>query len=244
MTVEVTKMDDLNFRRTIYAEPNCDSEEVKSAAAEDPSKQEFWDEIRQLDSAITQASKVAVPEDLAHRLILRQSIESHKANKKRGRVHLALAASVIFTFGLSFGIWQQQSTQYIGEHALAHIYEEGNGYAMKASADISIEKVNTQLASLGAQFTQSLGKILYANFCNFDNVRSYHMVMEDTDGSKYVVFVVPHSDKLKLEEEFSDDKMTGQTFNTSHASVVVVGDKGKSVEEVKYKLKQNMLFSA
>lgn len=237
-------MDDLQFRRTIYADPNSADEDVKNAAREDANKHEFWNELKQLDVAIKHAAKVDVPEDLASKLILRQSLESHTTNKRKRRLHLAIAASVVFTFGVSFTLWQQQNVVYLSEHALAHVYEEGGGYALKASGNIEIGKVNAQLASLGAEFKQSIGRILYANFCNFDGVRSYHMVMQDTNGEKVTVFVVPHTDRLTLEDSFGDGKMSGQMFNTNHASIVVVGEKETALEEVKFKLMQNMLFSA
>ena len=237
-------MDDLEFRRTIYADPNSADENVKNAANSDAKKQEFWNELKQLDGAIKQAAKVSVPEDLASKLILRQSLESHNGNKRKRKIHLAIAASVVFTFGLSFTLWQQQNVVYLGEHALAHVYEEGGGYALKASGNIEIGKVNTQLASLGAEFKQSIGRILYANFCNFDGIRSYHMVMEDTSGAKVTVFVVPHTDRLTLEDTFGDGQMQGEMFDANHASVVVVGEKEAALKEIKFKLKQNMLFSA
>jgi hypothetical protein len=237
-------MDDLQFRRTIYADPNCADEEVIRAANTDPSKQDFWNEIKQLDSAIAQASQVSVPDGLAYRLILKQSLESHKTDKRRSKVYLALAASVAFAFGLSFTIWQQQNLVYLGEHALAHAQEEGNGYALTVDGDVALDSVNVQLASLGAELKQSLGRIYFANFCTFENVRSLHLVMEDSHGEKVTVFVVPHSDGFKIEENFADDRMAGQMFNASRASVIVVGNKGEALSEMKYKLKQNMLFSA
>ncbi|GAA0853602.1 DUF3379 domain-containing protein [Aliiglaciecola litoralis] len=237
-------MDDLQFRRTIYADPHCADDEVKLAASDDPKKQQFWNEIKQLDAKISQASKVSVPDDLAHKLILRQSLESQKSQTRHSKIYLAIAASVIFTFGLSFSIWQQQNVTYLGEYALAHVQHEGDGYALKANGDISLETVNAQLASLGAEFKQSLGRIYYANFCNFGNIRSYHLVMEDINGERVTVFVVPHSGDYKVEENFANERMSGQMFDVNRASVIIVGDKANALGEMKYRLKQNMLFSA
>ena len=45
-------MDDLEFRRTIYADPNCNDERVKEAAAKDPAKQEFWAEQKDRKSVV------------------------------------------------------------------------------------------------------------------------------------------------------------------------------------------------
>ena len=166
-------MDDLQFRRTIYADPHCTDEDVRQAAAEDPAKQEFWNELKQLESSIQQVSKVDVPEGLAERLILRQTMQRHNKQKQRTRVHLALAASVAFVFGVSFTLWQQQSGIDLGKHALAHVYHEADGFALKVDGDVGLTQVNAKLAKMGAQISENIGRIYFANFCNFDGVRSF-----------------------------------------------------------------------
>ena len=67
-------MDDLEFRRKLYADPNCTDEDVLAAIASDPQKLAFYSELKQLDKNMHQASKVKVPDDLVHKLILRQTM--------------------------------------------------------------------------------------------------------------------------------------------------------------------------
>lgn len=237
-------MDDLQFRRTIYADPNCTDEAVKKAAAADSAKQEFWDELRLLETKVQRATKVEVPDNLANKLILRQTLESHKVQKRQTRWHMALAASVAFVFGISFTLWQQTALIDLGDHALAHVYHESDGaYALKVNGNVSRDSVNAQLASIGGQFTQDVGRIYFASFCDFDKVRSFHMVIEGENG-KVTVFVVPHSEQYKSVDSFTDDRMSGQVIEARNASIIMVGDKDKSYEQLKSKIKQNMLFSA
>lgn len=236
-------MDDLQFRRTIYADPNCTDDEIIVAAKRDPAKREFWEQLKKLDGKIYQASRVDVPEDLAHRLILRQSLSSHSKSQKRGRIHLALAASIALAFGVSYTLWQQSDVIDLGQHALAHVQQEGNGYALHENGDIDLSKVNAQLASLGATLEQKPGRIYYANFCYFDNIRSYHLVFEGENG-KVTVFVIPDTDRLHGVDSFADQQLFGEVIKTNRTSVVLVADKGKSFDEFKNRLRQNMLFSA
>ena len=42
-------MDELEFRRILYADPNCTDKEVLAAIASDPKKQEFYKELKQLE---------------------------------------------------------------------------------------------------------------------------------------------------------------------------------------------------
>ena len=89
-------MDDLEFRRTVMAEPNSKDpkiqQKVQQAANSDSSKQAFLDEMRQFDDNLSAALKVDVPENLSERLILRQTLESHNHNRRRTYSYIAIAA--------------------------------------------------------------------------------------------------------------------------------------------------------
>lgn len=236
-------MDDLEFRRAIYADPQCSDESVLEAARQDPAKQVFWNELKALDSKISQASKVELPDGLAQKLLLKQAVQQQHIQRKRTKVHLALAASIAFAFGISVTMLQQQSPLDLGEHALAHIYNEGDGYALQVDGDVGLSQVNAKLVSLGAQFSDKIGRIYYANFCNFDGLRSFHMVMEGEQG-KITVFVVPNDENHKSVEQFSDGKMYGETIETQKARFIIVGEQGEGLEGFKSKLKDTVTFSA
>lgn len=236
-------MDDLQFRRAIYADPDCSDKSVLDAAAQDPAKREFWDELKKLDSDIAKASKVDIPAGLAQKLILKQTVEQHKVERKRTRVHLALAASIAFAFGIGITTLQEHKVVNLGEHALAHVYHEGDGYALKSDGDLGLSQVNAKLASMGTQFTDKVGRIYYANFCNFEGLRSLHMVMQGEQG-KVSVFVLPFDENHKSVEHFSDGKMYGETVETRQTRFIIVGEEGKSFEDFKSKLQTSTTFSA
>lgn len=236
-------MDDLQFRRAIYADPNCKDEAVKQAAADDPAKQEFWNELKQLDLALVKASNVDVPEGLANKLILKQSMQRHVVDKRKTRVHLALAASIAFVFGVSFTVWQQQRVIDLSEHALAHVYHEYDGFALKSEGNVGLGKVNAQLASIGTQITDKISRVYFANFCTFEGVKSYHMVMQGENG-KVSVFVLPRNAKHSSVAEFSDGKMHGETLEFDNTRLIMVGEQGQSFDELKSKISERMQFSA
>lgn len=236
-------MDDLTFRRTIYADPNCQDKAVLEAAAADPAKQEFWNELKSLENRMQGASKVSVPDGMAHRLLLRQSIKQHATRKKRTRVHLALAASFAFVAGATFTLWQQTAEIDLGQHALAHVYHEADGFALKVNGDVSLTDVNEDLTELGAQLAQNVGRIYFATFCRFDKVKSYHMVFEGEHG-KVTVFLVPREERYRPIDRFSDDRLYGETLTLQNAHLIMVGEKGDAFDTLKSNLTQNLRFSA
>lgn len=236
------KMDDLEFRRILYTDPNCTDVEVLKAAANDPKKQEFLVELKQLDRKMCQASQVEVPSDLASKLILRQTMHTHRADKKRNRIQLAMAASIAFVMGISFTLWQQSNLINISEHAIAHVHAEGS-YALDANENVSLSQVNAKLASFGGELSEDIGEIYYANFCDFDNVRSLHMVMQ-LGGEKITVFVVPHNDEYNTDSKFADKQYKSETLKFSRANIVVVGQEGSDTKTIKHTLNQKFRFSA
>lgn len=240
--MRAAEMDELEFRRTIYADPNCNDQKVKQAAADDQKKQDFWNELKQLDSKMQQASKVSVPEDFAHKLILRQTIQSHAKSKIRTRIQFAMAASIAFVFGVSFTVWQLQDQIDLGEHAMAHVYHEGN-HALGAQENISLQQVNSKLARYGAQLNEPVGQIFYANFCDYDGVQSLHLVMQGAQ-EKVTIFIVPHKEGQKLNRQFNDDTMIGQSIDFRNASLVIVGENGSDVNTLSTELKKQIQFSA
>jgi hypothetical protein len=242
MTTGGVKMDELEFRRTLYADPNCTDEKVLAAIADDPKKQAFYKELKQLDKNMHQASQVTVPDDLAHKLILRQTMQFHKASKVRNRIHLALAASVAFVVGVSFTMWQQSHLLDLSKQAIAHVHYEG-AYALDAQENFSLQQVNAKLAQFGGEFTEELGHVYYANFCDFENVRSLHMVMQSENG-KVSVFVIPYDDTHNAKGSASGKGYQSQAIDVKRASIVVVGEEGANVQKMQEQLKRKIQFSA
>jgi hypothetical protein len=234
-------MDELEFRRILYADPNTTDEKVLAAIADDPKKQAFYRELKQLDKSMYQASQVKVPGDLVHKLILRQTMQSHKSSKVRNRIQLAMAASVAFVVGVGFTMWQQNNLLDLSKQAIAHVHYEG-GYALDAQENVSLQQVNAKLAKFGGEFSEDIGRVYYANFCDFENVRSLHMVVEGENG-KVSVFVVPHDRSHLAEGSSHDKKYNSQAIDLKRASIIVVGEKGANVSKMKEQLNKKIKFS-
>jgi hypothetical protein len=242
MTIGGLKMDELEFRRTLYADPNSTDERVLAAIADDPKKQAFCKELKQLDKSMHQASQVKVPDDLVHKLLLRQTMQTHKSSKVRNRIQLVMAASVAFVVGVSFTMWQQNNLLDLSKQAIAHVHYEG-GYALDAQENISLQQVNAKLAKFGGEFSEDIGRVYYANFCDFENVRSLHMVVEGEHG-KVTVFVVPHNDSYLSEGSSRDSRYNSQAIDLKRASIIVVGEEGANISEMQEQLNRKIQFSA
>ncbi|XLP08374.1 DUF3379 family protein [Alteromonas marina] len=234
-------MDELEFRRRIYADPETTDSDVVEAAKEDESKRNFWNEQKQLDKQLKQALKVDVPEDLASKLIWQQSTDEFNRYKRRSRWYLAMAASVAFTVGIALTMWYHQPLS-IGGQALAHMqYAEMEHAHSLLPVDLNI--VNAKLASFGGSFSEMLDGVEVANYCHLSTVRSLHLIV-DTPQGKMSIFVVPERGDVSVPSRFGDSQYHGESIKMQRANVMIVGDKNADLSEMKKAISERMQFSA
>jgi len=236
-------MDDLQFRRSIYANPKTNDKEVIAAKHADPKRMQFSKEVEQLDKKISSALNVNVPEDLCNKLLLRQAMESHQHQKRKNRVQIALAASVAFAIGLTVNTLQFSSAYAnIGDYALAHVYHENNAFDNNALASINLASLNNKMATFNGSFAQSIGKIIAADYCRFDGVKSLHLVYQG-ESSPVNIFVVPARENVRFSNTFGDYKFNGTSINAGNNHVIVVGDKSESLTKWQENISNNTHWS-
>ena len=234
-------MDELEFRRRIYADPETTDSDVVEAAKADDSKRHFWNEQKQLDKQLKQALKVDVPEDLASKLIWQQSADEFTHYKRRSRWYLAMAASVAFTLGIALTMWHHKPLS-IGGQALAHMQYADMEQA-HSLLPVDLNMVNAKLASFGASFNEMLDGVEVANYCHLSTVRSLHLIV-DTPQGKMSVFVVPERGDVTVPSEFADKQYRGESLKLQRANVMIVGDKDADLSEMKEAVAKRIQFSA
>ncbi|OJF67511.1 hypothetical protein BK026_01130 [Alteromonas sp. V450] len=234
-------MDELEFRRRIYADPDTTDSDVLEAAKSDEGKRSFWNEQKQLDKQLKQALKVDVPEDLASKLIWQQSTDEFNRYKRRSRWYLAMAASVAFTVGIGLTMWYHQPLS-IGGQALAHMQYAEMEHA-HSLLPVDLNMVNAKLASFGGSFNEMLDGIEVANYCHLSTVRSLHLIV-DTPQGKMSVFVVPQRGDISVPNEFEDQQFHGQSIKMQHANIMIVGNKDADLSDMKQAITERIQFSA
>jgi len=236
-------MDDLQFRKSIYADPNTTDADVISAKNSDPAKQKFAQDIELLDKKILSALNVAVPDDLAERLILRQSLASHQQQKRRSRVKLALAASVAFAMGLTFNFMQfSNAYSNIGDYAIAHVNHEAQYFSNTDDAKVTLASLNKKMASFNGSFDDVFGELMMADYCRFDGMKSLHLVFRGKE-NPVNVFIIPNSEHLSFSPAFNSEWLKGRAQNFNQSNVIVVGDKTESLKQWQERINKNIRWS-
>ena len=237
------RMDDLQFRRSIYADPSSTDQDVLAAKKADPAKQQFAEELVKLDQQIHRAMNIDVPDDLYNKLMLRQTLASHQQQKRKNRIQLAMAASVAFAVGLTVN-FVQSSNAYtdLGDYALAHVNHEAHLFSNNSNAQITLASLNKEMSPYHASFSQSLGKLISAGECNFGGIKVLHLVYKGKT-QPVTVFVVPPNDGLNFDANFSNGDLHGEAQQFKNANIVVVGDKDEPLQQWQQKIDKNITWS-
>ncbi|QDZ90473.1 DUF3379 domain-containing protein [Shewanella decolorationis] len=234
-------MDELKFRRQAYEDPHNQDPEFVVQMQESAENQAFVAELKRLDTKLINALKVDVPEDLADKLILRQQLQQHHKQRRQTGFLVAMAASIAFIVGISFSLLRLGPVD-LAEHALAHVYHEG--VALQVDQNVDFTQVNAQLASMNnlgnAKFTEQPGKVYYTSYCDFQGVKSLHLVLQAEKG-KVTLFIVPIEKRMVLDNTFADGKYQGMGFEAGDAYILLVGEDKTDLSFVKDEIKNTFI---
>jgi len=236
-------MDDLQIRRSILADPKNRDEALNSAIKAEPTKQKFAKEVEALDDNIIRAINVPVPDDLANKLILRQTLASHQQQKRKTRVRLAMAASVAFVMGLTINFMMFSSTyKNLGDYAIAHVNHEAAYFSNDDSPSVTLATLNEKMAVFNGSFDSTFGTLIFADYCRFDGSKSLHLVFQGKS-SPVNIFILPNDEDIKFVANFANDKLQGRSLNFNRSNIIVVGDKKEPIAQWQDRVNHNITWS-
>ena len=236
-------MDELEFRRRLLAQPQNKDKELLEYAQQNPERMSLVNELKSLDKELHQAMNVSVPENLADKIIFRQSMsDDTSANTqplKRSPNrpwYLALVASVALVF--TFALYQLNSPILsIGEHALAHVYHEID--SLEAQDRLDMATVNARLAELGGQFSALPGEVTFVRFCRFKGQKSLHLVFNSQFGPM-TVFIVPTNNQYLGNDYFSDLRFAGRISHFPKGDAILIAAAQAPIDEYQSRINQSL----
>lgn len=233
-------MDDLTFRRTLYADPHTQDPNAALAAKGDAQKQAFWKEMKAFDSDIKAALSIDVPENLAEKLLLKQTINIESNERAKRPWYWAMAATVALAAVLSFALITPNAGS-ISYDALAHATHAEREAGDFATMDMAT--VNAKLASYNGTMHDGIGEVLSANFCYLDEIKTLHLIVKGEKGL-LSLFVLPEEHNTRAESKFSNHEYSGLSFLLESTRLIVVGEDASEIESFSERAKKTLLFSA
>ena len=224
-------MDELSFRRTIYAEPNTTAPNIIQAAKDDPAKQAFWDEVKAMDAQLAQAMNIPIPENFADKLILRRGMDEFSQKRQKRPWYVAIAASVAMVVGISY------MALFAGNNGLAndvyaHINHEYMNKEIAMSQQlVSQNAINQKMATFNGVLSGEIGEVLSANYCYLVTIKSLQMFIKGKTGF-INLFVVEDNNSKELKEDFSADGLVGTSFLLQSAKIIIIGNDREQVSQL------------
>jgi hypothetical protein len=230
-------MDELTFRRTIYAEPNTTDPEIIQAAKDDPAKQAFWDEVKAMDAQIAQAMNIPVPENFADKLILRQGLDEFSQKRQKRPWYFAMAASLAMVAGISYMTLLAGNNGLVND-VYAHVSKDHITKELSMTQrNVTQDSINQKMASFNGVMSKDIGEVVSANYCYLDTIKSLHMIIKGEKGL-ISLFIVPDDESKGLQETFSNSEFVGTSFLLQSAKIIIVGDNSDDVSQLQ-KVAQN-----
>lgn len=259
-------MDEIEFRKRVYANPQSPEQELLDAARENPEYQKILDQTQELDIEVTKlVTSVTEPAGLKEKLLSLSSdsssdsdtspeaLMSREAANSSYFQYYAVAATFLLAIGVTFSLMFNSGsiTQDVAlsEEVLEHLYidsDEINAFSRgeaQSFAALNVANVSEVLAGAGTQlvsndFMNSM-PVRVAKPCEIiPAYKSAHLIMEGSQGA-VSVFVINNS-PVNVEYTFRDDRFSGLVVPMGEGNMILVGEENEDLDQYRELFSDNV----
>lgn len=235
-------MDDLEFRKRAFANPQDQDPEFLAASRETSERTRLVEQLQALDARVSAAAhSVPVPSTLVARLKALEEVAANDTIAPKGprtRRYIAVAASLVVAIGLILSpglITARPSAADLKFHdeVLGHVYREVGRYDTKRE-DASIVQINSVLVEAGGHLRDveriKQMHIKFANGCNIaSHSKGAHIVLDGEKGSVSVMVV--HNSPVTTTFDVNDSRFAGKIIPFGEGNLVIVGEKDEPLDK-------------
>lgn len=220
-------MNCLEFRRACLVDPLSREPAFRAHASQCPTCQHFLREQLEQEQQLRVALTVDLPDELAARVLLRQSFA------RRARVPLALAATVVL--GVAAGVIGYFLNRPLPLEAavMEHIRAEPDHLASPVPE--KTDKLATVLKTLGARIEGEPGEVRYAGVCDIGKRPGAHLVLRGERGP-VTVLLLPRQ-TLHQTVRIHDRGLEGVVLPIDGGSVAYIGMPGEPIDSLTQRLR-------
>lgn len=226
-------MNCLEFRRLLEIQPDCADAEFRRHKSECPRCAEAAARAARFSNALSDAVRVDVPENLASRILLKQSFSSASRRISR-RGLFAVAASLVAVIGLASGGAYFLNRQDPLAEEIFRVIRHAE-HAMSPKTPLDMQPVSRALAGAGLELTGRLERVTYAGQARVNGKLSGHLVVQG-ELAPCTIFFIP---EISVADRFSirDGNLRGLVVPIDGGVMAIVGAPDETlapvVEQVK-----------
>lgn len=221
-------MNCLEFRRLVDTDPDTKDDDFARHKAECESCAGFASRAARFSSALDAAAKIDAPENLASRILLKQSFSDSRALLSR-RNALALAAGITLVAGLALsGTYLLRPADPLAKEIFTRIRQASDSFESRTVLDN--QAVAEALAPVGLDLTGELEKVTYAGQSMLRGKRTGHIVIQG-EWAPCTVFLIP---EIKVASRYTirDDDLKGVVVPFDGGVMAIVGAPEESLAPV------------
>ena len=251
-------MDELEFRKRVYANPRDLDQEILELARANPDYQKIIDETLTLENSLgSLIDSTEIPPELKTKLLAipeeaGQQQQTHpqensnvspiRARKQNYFQYYAVAASLLLAvgivFSLSFNDTPSPADIVFGDELLAHLHhdiEEIDDISNGESYEIlDLAEVNTSMANAGTRLVSHDGTEVFevrsAKPCEIlPAYQSAHLVLQGSQGAVSVIVI--NNSPVDVEFSISDERFSGLVLPMGQGNMILVGERNEDLNQ-------------
>ena len=225
----------IEFRRLLLTDPALEDPEFAEHWRNCPDCGEAVERSARREWRLQQAVTVGVPENLASRILLKQSFDSQAQRTWwRTRRAYALAAGMLLMVGLiSLGLSPYLEQRRLNEELVALV--NGAPYALAAGKPVSGGEISAALAPVGLDLAGEIGNVTYAGRCMVRGKVLGHIVVQG-ETAPVTVFLI--GEQLVAERAtIRSNRYSGIVVRQGAGTIVIVGTTGESLEKIEARIR-------
>lgn len=254
-------MDEIEFRKRVYANPREIGQDILHAASNNPALQKILDEALLMEREVSAlVNNVPVPEGLAERLLalattanspVTQGREASKPSSTNFFQYYAMAASLLLALGIgaivTLGGGPSQTEVAFGSEVIQHLYHEVNRInSINDGSDLSIVAMPTVIEAMAQadsqfndeEFLRSM-PVHFARPCVvLPAFHSAHLMLEGSRGAVNVIVI--NNSPVTTEFSIHDDRFQGVVVPMSDGNLILIGEQEENLDELKSMFAQNV----
>jgi len=248
-------MNELEFRKRVYANPRDLEQEVLDAARSNPDYQKILnDTLGFEDSLCHELESPEIPEGMAQRLLSipeqdsalgpesSSNVSPIRAKKQSFFQYYAVAASLVLAVGIVISLNSNEgpssADMAFADELLEHLYHDSEEIdditAGDAYAVLDLAEVNSSMANAGARLMQSSVPhnfaVRSAKPCEIlPAYESAHLVLQGSQGAISVIVI--NNSPVEVQFSIRDDRFEGIVLPMEQGNMILVGEKNEDLSQ-------------
>jgi len=178
------------------------------------------------EASLKSALAVPAPAQLAEAILLKQATEQQRARQRlhRGGALLALAAGVVFAFGIGMSLQAQPLAQVSVDHL------EREAFVLSMTKPVPEANIRKAFADLGVHVGDLPAGISFVACCPVGRYSSVHLLMPQANGSVTVLYLT--DDQHESRKDFVREGWLGRSVPLAHGTLVLLGHDASQFDQI------------